>query len=283
VNGEELPAPSNPMAVARQILPDWQNEDGHLVCRRWRGSWMRWRGTRWHEIDEAQIRKAMYERLEHARFPVPGRGDQTEYREWAPTKPKISNLLDALGSITLLPSDVDAPAWFDSGGADTDGWGPIVACANGLLRIRDRQLVPHTPGFFNHVSVPFPYDPDARAPEWESFLAKIWPDAPEAVAALQEWFGYVLSGRTDQQKILLMVRTVPLRQGHHRPRHEGAGRQEQPGRPDPRGARHELRARHAHREAARRDLRRAAVRQRQQSGRRAAADHLRRGHHRHRP
>jgi putative DNA primase/helicase len=53
--------------------------------------------------------------------------------------------------------------------------------------------------------VPFAYDPDATAPEWERFLAKIWPDAPDAIATLQEWFGYILSGRTDQQKILLMV------------------------------------------------------------------------------
>src|SRR5690606_21432132 len=172
---------------------------------RWRASWMRWTGTHWREIDEAQVRKAMYERLEHAVYLVPVRDGQMEERDWAPTKQKISNLLDALGSITLLPSDVDAPAWLDSGGADTTGWGPIVACANGLLRIRDRALLPHTPGFFNHVSVPFAYDPDATAPEWERFLAKIWPDAPDAIATLQEWFGYIRSGRTDQQKILLMV------------------------------------------------------------------------------
>ncbi|MFF0713607.1 DNA primase family protein [Streptomyces bauhiniae] len=206
-DAEELPPPSNPLAVARRLLPDWQTEDGQLVCRRWRGSWMRWSGSHWHEVDEAQVRKAMYERLEHSVYLVPVKDGKVEERDWAPTKQKISNLLDALGSITLLPTDMDAPAWFDSDGTDPDttGWGPIVACENGLLRIRDRALLAHTPGFFNHVSVPFAYDPDATAPEWERFLAKLWPDAPDAIHALQEWFGYVLSGRTDQQKILLMV------------------------------------------------------------------------------
>ncbi|MEV8318892.1 phage/plasmid primase, P4 family [Streptomyces sp. NPDC059900] len=203
MNAEELPAPSNPMAVARRILPDWQNQDGQMVCRRWRGSWMQWSRTHWREVDEEQIRKTMYERLEHAVFLVPGKNGQMEPREWAPTKPKISNLLDALGSITLLPADIDAPAWLTD--TDTSGWGPIVACTNGLLRIHDRQLLPHTAGFFNHVSVPFTYDPTATAPEWHRFLTDIWPDTPDAIAALQEWFGYVLSGRTDQQKILLMV------------------------------------------------------------------------------
>ncbi|MFF7171706.1 DNA primase family protein [Streptomyces pseudovenezuelae] len=200
---EELPAPSNPLAVARRLLPDWQNEDGQLVRRRWRGSWMRWTGAHWREIDEAQVRKAMYERLEHVVYLAPVKDGEFEQRDWAPTKQKIGNLLDALGAITLVPTDTDAPAWIDGEG-EPDG-GPIVACENGLLRIRDRALLPHTPGLFNLVSVPFAYDPAARAPTWDHFLSQIWPDDPDAIAAVQEWFGYVLSGRTDQQKILLMV------------------------------------------------------------------------------
>ncbi|WP_406399680.1 phage/plasmid primase, P4 family [Streptomyces uncialis] len=198
---EELPPPSHPMAVARRLLPDWQTQDGQLMYRRWRASWMRWTGTCWRESDEAQVRKAMYERLEYAVYRAPAKDGETEERDWAPTKPKISNLLDALGSITLLPTDTDAPAWLDG----EQESGPIVACENGLLRIRDRALLPHTPGFFNLVSVPFAYDPDATAPEWERFLSEVWPDDTDAITALQEWFGYVLSGRTDLQKILLMV------------------------------------------------------------------------------
>jgi putative DNA primase/helicase len=104
-----------------------------------------------------------------------------------------------------LPTDTDAPAWIDGQGATGQDEGPIVACENGLLRIQDRALLPHGPEFFNLVSVPFAYDPDASAPTWERFLAQVWPDDPDTIAALQEWFGYVLSGRTDQQKILLIV------------------------------------------------------------------------------
>ncbi|UCM89183.1 DNA primase family protein [Streptomyces marincola] len=201
---EELPPPSNPLAVARRLLPDWQDSEGRRVCRRWRGSWMRWDGTCWRELDEAQVRATMYERLEHAVYYAPGKDGEPEERDWAPTKQKISNVLDALGAITLLPTDTDTPAWLDSDGAP-DNEEPIVACENGLLHIRDRALLPHTPGFFNLVSVPFPYDPGATAPEWEHFLSEVWPDDPDAILALQEWFGYVLSGRTDLQKILLMV------------------------------------------------------------------------------
>ncbi|MFD8815755.1 phage/plasmid primase, P4 family [Streptomyces sp. NPDC059627] len=208
---EELPPPTNPLAVARRLLPDWQTEDGHPVYRRWRGSWMRWTGTCWRELDEAQIRASMYTRLEHAMYLAPGKDGEPEKRDWAPTKQKISNLLDALGAITLLPTDTDAPAWLDGDDASETDDGPIVACGNGLLRIRDRALLPHTPTFFNHVSVPFAYNPTATAPTWERFLAQLWPNDPDAIQAVQEWFGYVLSGRTDMQKILLMV--GPTRSG----------------------------------------------------------------------
>jgi putative DNA primase/helicase len=201
---EELPAPSNPLAVARRLLPDWQTTDGHLTCRRWRGSWMHWTGTCWRELDEAQMRAHLYKRLEHATFTAPGK-DGPAQRDWAPTKQKISNLLDALGAITLLPTDTDAPAWIDGDRAAEHDGSPIVACENGLLRIRDRALLPHGPGFFNLVSVPFAYAPHATAPTWEKFLRQIWPNDPDAIEAIQEWFGYILSGRTDQQKILLMV------------------------------------------------------------------------------
>ncbi|WP_179166517.1 phage/plasmid primase, P4 family [Streptomyces sp. CB03238] len=201
---EELPSPSNPLAVARRLVPDWHTEDGSLCLRRWRGSWMWWNGTCWREFDEQQMRAGLYKRLEHATFTAGTDKDGTpEVRDWAPTKTKISNLLDALGAITLLPTEVDAPSWIDQERGRHDS-SPIVACQNGLLRIRDRELLPHGPGFFNLVSVPYDYDPDATALHWETFLRQIWPDDPASIAALQEWFGYILSGRTDQQKILLM-------------------------------------------------------------------------------
>lgn len=203
--GEEIPEPSNPMAVARHLLPDWQAEDGTLLRRRWRGSWMAWQRTHWAEVDENEVRAALYRRLEHCIYPTGAEKDGVpELRAWAPTKQKIGNLLDALAAVTLMPSRNDAPGWTGPA-ADIGDQGPIVACGNGLLRIRDRELLSLTPDFFNLVSVPFPYQPGARAPTWTAFLAKVWPGNPEAIRALQQWFGYVLSGRTDQQKILMMV------------------------------------------------------------------------------
>ncbi|MCH6162014.1 DNA primase family protein [Streptomyces marispadix] len=206
---EEIPAPSNPMAVARYVAADWASPDGDMLRRRWRGSWMHWNRTRWTELDDQQVRAELYKRLEHCVY-VSGEKDGLPIlSDWAPTKQKIGNLLDALSALTLMPHEVDAPAWLTE--PDRHGDSPIVACENGLLRVRDRELLPLSPEFFNLVSVPYTYNATATAPTWERFLHQLWPEDPQSIEALQEWFGYVLSGRTDQQKVMLIV--GPTRSG----------------------------------------------------------------------
>ena len=126
-----------------------------------------------------------------------------ESSPWAPNRHKIADLLDALAAVCFLPETVQQPAWIDG---PTHPDGVIVACANGLLHVDTRTLLPHNPRFFNQTAVPFDYDPDALEPiRWLDFLDELWPDDPDSIAALQEFFGYVISGRLDLQKILLLV------------------------------------------------------------------------------
>jgi len=120
---------------------------------------------------------------------------------WLPNRYKIGDLLEALSAIVILPDDFEQPGWID--GRQT---GLIVATSNGLLDIATLKLLSHTPLYFSHVSVPFPYDPDAPPPDkWLTFLDELWPDEPDAPEVLGEWFGYVISGRLDLHKIFVMV------------------------------------------------------------------------------
>jgi len=65
---------------------------------------------------------------------------------------------------------------------------------------------PPTPRFFNAFSLDYDFDPDAPAPqEWLAFLDQVWEADAESVSCLQEWFGYLLTADTRQQKILMMV------------------------------------------------------------------------------
>jgi putative DNA primase/helicase len=156
-----------------------------------------WRTAHWIEVDDRSIRSALYQFTERAVY-ISGRNPTA----WSPTQSKIGNLLDAIAAVCLLPPDIDQPSWLD----DPHDHRVIVATANGLLDVERRELLDHTPKFFNQTSVPFNHDPAAGEPKrWHHFLNEVWPAEPEAIAVLGEWFGYVISGRTDLHKIFLMV------------------------------------------------------------------------------
>lgn len=203
--GEVLPGPDNPMAVVRE-LEDAYTRDGLLVVRHWRGAFMRWDTSRWVEVSNDAARSAAYGRLEHATYWSDTK--EPRLKSWAPTESKVTNVLGAMRAVTHLSGATSPPCWLDDRGTGET----IVSCANGLLVVRDRSLIEHSPAYFNQVAVPFAYTPEAETPtRWLKFLDDTFPNDSEAVATLQEWFGYVLSGRTHHQKILLIV--GPTRSG----------------------------------------------------------------------
>jgi putative DNA primase/helicase len=194
-----LSPPSEPMQVAREFVHRcclYCDASNALTLRYWHGGWWAWRTSYWVEIEPRAVRSLLYCFTEHARY-ISG----TNFIPWAPTRRKIGDLLEALSAIVILSDEIDQPCWLD--GRPT---GIIVAVANGLLDITLRHLHAHTPLYFNQTSVPFAYDPRAPEPkQWLDFLGQLWPQEPEAIDLLGEWFGYVISGRLDLHKIFLMV------------------------------------------------------------------------------
>ena len=195
---DQLPSPSKPMDVARVFVArNHQTEDGELTLHHWRGAWWTWRRSHWREAEPREVRSELYAFTEHGTYV----NDQGKPAAWAPNRHRIGDLLEALGAICLLPDDTDQPSWLDRRAS-----GSIVATSNGLADITSRTLISHSPLYFNMTSVPFDYDPDAPQPKrWLAFLQELWPDDKTAIDALGEWFGYVVSGRLDLHKILLMV------------------------------------------------------------------------------
>lgn len=193
-----LPPPAAPLAVARVMLKTLYDLDSTPTLRHWRGGWQEWQRSRWAEVEERTMAQVAYEFTEHAVYLNP----KDEYVPWLPNRSRVADLLAALAAPIHLREVVGMPSWLD--GTEYDGL--IVAVENGLLDVGKRVLMPHTPRFFNSVSVPFPYDPDAPEPKrWLRFLHELWRDDEASIAMLQEWFGYTISGRTDLHKMLLMV------------------------------------------------------------------------------
>lgn len=202
-------SPKKPMAVARQLQPEWEDDSGVLTLRRWRGTWQKWRSGLWSEITEADMRSGLYQRMEHATYiSIDGRSGIKEPRDWCPAKGSIANLTEAIQAVTNLSDSVEPGTWLDN----REDTGLVIPCGNGLVNVSTRELTPSTPAFFNTARVPFDYNPHAPVPtRWFEFLDSIWGSDPDSIRTLQEIFGYVLSGRRDLQKIILIV--GPTRSG----------------------------------------------------------------------
>jgi putative DNA primase/helicase len=203
VDDEDLvPPPSNPMAVARRLVAERYSDGSTDLLLTWRGGFYRWNGRCWREWDEAAIRAEAYRFLEHAEYLAMG-STGPERRPWEPTRPKIANVLEALRAVTHLPVTIQPPAWLDGEGPDPRD---LVVTANGILHVPTRQLLPHDPRLFVTHAVPFAYHADAPSPtRFLAFLHELWGDDAESIALAREMAGYVVSGDTSLQKLLLLV------------------------------------------------------------------------------
>jgi len=122
----------------------------------------------------------------------------------------IGDVLQALRGQCLLPASTDAPAWID--GASGPEPAGLLPMRNGILDLdalaagRAGCLLPPSPSYFTTTAAPFAFDPAATAPlEWLRFLRDLWPDDSESIETLQEFFGYLLTPDTRQQKILFLL------------------------------------------------------------------------------
>lgn len=87
----------------------------------------------------------------------------------------------------------------------TDGRpGDFIRLENGIMDLNKVELLPHSKRWISCTKLPFAYDPEARCPTFESFLASIWGKTPDQVDVMQQWFGYLLSSRTEKQKFAFL-------------------------------------------------------------------------------
>lgn len=118
-----------------------------------------------------------------------------------PTRDDISLVVDALQQLTYRAAD--SPSWLEPSDLDPRD---CVLCTNGILHVPTGALHAPSPAFFSVNALSFAFDADAPEPmTLLHFLDSLWPDEPEPIALLQEWFGYLLTPDTRQQKMLVIV------------------------------------------------------------------------------
>ena len=171
--------------------------NGLLRLRLWRGTFHTWKAGAYRERDNQEVRNELVRYLNRRCTHL--------------TNGIVANVLEQLKAQAELPSDVEPPAWLGAPPAD---WQPsdLLAARNGifhLLGIAENKApyhLPLTPQLFVTNSLDYDVTLDAPKPErWLQFLDELWPNDPESITCLQEWFGLLLTADTSQQKILCLI------------------------------------------------------------------------------
>jgi len=186
-NAVILPSASDPMQVARELARRIKSTDNIAHLKRWRDNWYEWTGAHWQQTSDSSVQSWLYAQTEDALCE-----GASGLEKWKPNRSKIGDLAHALGVGVVYRDDNDESERY-------------LACLNGVFDTKTLTLLPHSPARFNLYSVPFDYDHKAECPQWMTFLSQILPGDIQAQQCLQEWFGYVISGRTDLQKMLSLV------------------------------------------------------------------------------
>jgi putative DNA primase/helicase len=173
----------------------------------YRGLFHRWTGTQYEPIADADMEQSAYRflgscytetcEMDHES------GKVLKVKEpFSPNIRKVHDFLRALRSVVLVSERVETPSWLPGATEDQRKHDPmdLFPCVNGLLNVKTRELIPHSPAFLSLNAVEYPYDPEEQASNWEKFVSEVFPRDEEMRATLQQEFGYLVSNDTSQQK-----------------------------------------------------------------------------------
>ncbi|WP_439624223.1 DNA primase family protein [Gemmata sp.] len=213
----------DPYKLARQFLERFDHPDGCRL-RYWAGEFCLWISGAYSTISEDELRGQLsswteneFMRTHLARIQVytnnAEKSPDARDKEKVPTKRRVSrnlvsDVLQAVRGLVAIPSTKSPPCWLGDGPPAAE----LVAAKNGLVHLPslvaglDSAFTRSTPKFFSFNRVAFDFEPDAPCPrQWLNFLSQLWPDDPQSVACLQEWFGYLITPDTSRHKMLLLL------------------------------------------------------------------------------
>lgn len=202
--------PNSSVAVAEDVYAEYYADPRSLI--RWQQTWWEWTGTIWSEMPEERLDGELQRVLRRASY-LDNNGQPAP---WDPTDTKIAKVRNGLKEVVRVPDSARPGQWFDGRDeraipcrAGYIGFDPFVYGDDALQGWHTR---PADPELFATaaLTVNLPAT-DEEPEEWLSFLGDIFLDEDTGVVdqagidCLQEWFGYLISGRTNLQVMLQLL------------------------------------------------------------------------------
>jgi putative DNA primase/helicase len=191
---------------------------GKLVF--WRDEFWKWKSGLWSPISDSDLQaklfkviRAEFERLWRIQEEERAR---KEIETGEPQKPKkvrnvstrlIRDVVTAMKSLVALSGSVEMPSHLSD--RRRRNW---VSMRNGLLDLDAvlsgdlaSSLRPHNHEWFSALKLDYDFDPEAQCLYWQEWLWEQFEGDQEAIDALQEWFGYLLTQDTSMQRFLCVI------------------------------------------------------------------------------
>lgn len=211
---------ADPFRLARGYLVNFTHPHGYTV-RYFNDEFCLWEDGAYVTKSDSEIKESVTRFIENDFAITYNRALQNHIRnvergadEDPPQKRKVTRniILDtvqALASLVRIPSSNNPPCWLCDGPPASE----FISARNGLLHLPQFVSAGHegaftqsTPRFFTFNRLDFDFEPDAPTPRlWLKFLSELWPNDPESIACLQDWFGYLITPDVSIQKILLIL------------------------------------------------------------------------------
>jgi len=202
-----FPPPDKVRAMARRILRD--TRQAKKTLRFWIGSSnspnagslaVQFNGKHYGYITKKDVDDLIWDVVEHAMYRKVDRNNQSSTVPWPQTVSSISAIVSAMHGVAKMPPGITPNSWIE----DTDT-GLVIPCRNTLLDPINKVTHGHTDRFFSLSCLPYDYDPDARCPIWIETVDQWVQGDNQSVELLQEWLGYLVSGRTDLHAMLVCL------------------------------------------------------------------------------
>jgi P4 family phage/plasmid primase-like protien len=190
-----------PLAIADRWLHERHWLHGNPILRLYQGTWYRFDGTKYAKVDkDTFLRGDLYMFLKDKTYAKPGKDGPTIVPYEADMH-CVSEVIDAL--TMTCPVYVEAPCWLDD--EEHPCIQNIVNFSNGMLLLPECVVERPTARFFSLTSLPYPWSNFASCETWVQFLSEIFPNDPEKILLLQEWFGYNMVADTSYEKLMFLV------------------------------------------------------------------------------
>lgn len=196
---------TEPVRLAECFRKTHYEIQGHATLVRWARAWWRYDGVRFVEIDDEALTRDIIRFLDVVVVKRKDKETNEVRNERVTARSKTVNEVSRALLKVMPMLGPNMPQWTVRQ-ADDPPPEQLLACANGLLDLKSRDLVRPTPRLFATTAIGTAWDPKAEEPiEWLKFLHSMWGDDKESPRALQQMFGYFLTPDTAQQKLFALV------------------------------------------------------------------------------